>query len=112
MNEAEMEALRDLAAAIASATGSDRALDRAVAETLAQDPEIGYSASVDACLALLHAVLPGWAWHIGYGPLGIMPYAVVQRDEQRYEASAATVPLALLDAIVQAAADETLDAER
>lgn len=105
MSEADSEALRDLAAAIASATGSDRTLDRMVAETLGQDPAVTYSASVDACLALLHAVLPGWAWHIGYGPLGIMPYATVQQGQRRFEASAATVPLALLNAILRALRD-------
>ena len=93
--------LAALSRSLAAATGSDRALDAAIAETL-DAPEATYSSSVDACLDLLHRVLPGWGWHVGYGPLGILPYATVQRGEARFEASAATVPLALLDAIVAA----------
>lgn len=67
----------------------------------------GYTASVDTCLALIGRALPGWRWHVGHGPRGILPYAVLTRDEgdgphRRAEAVAPTVPLALLRALVKA----------
>ena len=83
---------------MAAATGADRALDAAIHEAL-DDPEDeapAYSASVDACLALIHRRLPDWAWHVGFGPRGIVPYATLHKDEERHEADAPTVPLALL----------------
>ena len=91
-----------------AATGRDKALDRAIARGLEagghRTPAPDYTASVDACLALLHRVLPGWHWHVGYGPRGILPYAVVDKGERRHEATAPTVPLALLTALVEARA--------
>jgi hypothetical protein len=62
---------------------------------------------VDSCIALFRRVLPGWHWHIGHGPRGILPYAAVSKaaDEPggiRLEAIAPTVPLALLRALLKA----------
>ncbi len=98
--------LEDLLRRIAAATGADTGLDRLIAERLERSdpPEAvpDYTASVDSCLGLIARVLPGWAWHIGFGPRGIFPYASLHDDEDRFEALAPTVPLALLQAVVQA----------
>ena len=66
-----------------------------------------YTSSVDACLDLIGSTLPKWHWHVGHGPRGILPYASLTCDEAgpaiRVEATAPTVPLALLGALVKAA---------
>jgi hypothetical protein len=94
-----------LAAAIARATGPDAKLDAALHELLAPgdaaDPP-RYTGSVDSSLELLHALLPGWHWHVGHGANGILPYAAVSQGETRFAADAPTVPLALLRAALQA----------
>ncbi len=98
-----------LRARVRAATGHDDALDRAIADALdgggsdVGDPP-GYTASVDQCIALIHRALPGWGWHVGYGPRGILPYASVTDADhsQRFEASAPTVPLALIAALIEA----------
>ena len=88
------------------AEGHDVLLDRAIAQDLdvlaptAQAPE--YTASVDRCLELLHRLLPAWHWHLGYGATGVMPYAFVSDASRRFEATAPTVPLALLIVITEA----------
>lgn len=103
--------LEELEKRISAATGEDRALDRLIREIL--DPEGAstsrYSSSVDDCLALIGTILPDWAWHVGHGPLGVMPYASLHRkttagdrSDRRVEATASTVPLALLRATVKA----------
>lgn len=98
--------LEDLLQRITGATGADGELDRLIAERLEpSDPPRAvpdYTASVDSCLGLIARVLPGWAWHVGFGPRGIFPYATLQDDRDRFEALAPTVPLALLQAAVQA----------
>ncbi|MGI9414847.1 MAG: hypothetical protein ACR2PM_14325 [Hyphomicrobiales bacterium] len=88
-------------------------MDHAIAETI--DPAAGgnpvrdYTSSVDTCLSLIGAALPDWHWHVGHGPSGILPYASLTRttgpDDAatlRVEATAGTVPLALLHATVKA----------
>ena len=96
----------DLLKRIAAATGADAELDRLIAERLEgpdpPDPVPDYTASVDSCLGLIGRVLPGWHWHVGFGPRGIFPYATLQDGEDLFEALAPTVPLALLQAVVQA----------
>ena len=98
--------LEDLLEKIAGATGADAALDRLIADRLepGTPPEAvpDYTASVDSCLALIGRVLPGWAWHVGFGPRGILPYATLHDEEERFEAVAPTVPLALLAALLKA----------
>ena len=105
--------LQALERRIAKATGQDRDLDRAIADTIDRDARDdtmpGYTSSVDTCLALIGTVLPDWHWHVGHGPSGILPYASLSKttgpdDEMplRVEASAATVPVALLHAMVKA----------
>lgn len=94
-----------------SATGSDRTLDAQIAELVPGiapgDDVPDYTASVDRCLELIHEVLPGWGWHVGYGPSGVIPYATVKHSANRHEASAPTVPLALLSALLKAKIHET-----
>lgn len=103
---AEVVRLTDLEARITAATGPDAALDAAIAAALGanvgggQAP--GATASVDRCLDLAHRHLPDWHWHVGFGVTGIMPYATLAHGSQRFEATAATVPLALLSVIIQA----------
>ena len=107
------KSLPSLAKQVASATGADASLDRALAATLHDDPEAegphDYSASVDACLRLIARVAPHWHWHVGHGPDGILPYAALSKegdDAPLVEASAPTVPLALLSALLQALVSE------
>ena len=105
--------LENLAARLEAATGRDRDLDAAIASTIDTvpegDPVPDYTASVDRCIALVGTALPAWHWHVGHGPLGIVPYASLSRETSpgseehlRVEASAMTVPLALLRATVKA----------
>ena len=95
----------DLTALLAQATGSDRALDGALARLLdpgASGTPPDYTASVDRAVELVHALLPGWSWHVGWNATGVLPYATLHRAERLVEASAPTVPLALLRALVRA----------
>ena len=92
---------------VRSATGADRSLDADIADCFDAEPDArgeppGYTASTDLCIKLVGRVLPGWHWHVGYGPKGILPYASVYTDDLHYEAIAGTVPLALLSATLQA----------
>ena len=98
--------LAQLLKRIEGATGADRALDRQIAEVLDHagpvEDVLDYTASVDHCIALIGRILPHWAWHVGYGPRGILPYATLHDEEERFEAVAPTVPLALLGALLKA----------
>ncbi len=95
-----------LLARVRAATGHDVDLDTAIDAELPLDggDAPAYTASVDACLALIGQALPGWHWHVGYGAKGVMPYARVsdRTNTHRAQATAPTVPLALLDALLQA----------
>jgi hypothetical protein len=63
-----------------------------------------FTSSIDLCVSLIERVLPGWHWHVGFGPKGVLPYASVYTNQLHYEAMAGTVPLALLSALLQARA--------
>jgi hypothetical protein len=95
---------------LARATGPDPDLDAAIAAQFGGRPADPppdpppYTGSVDACIDLVHAQLAGWGWHVGFGPSGVLPYAALHDDTRRVEASAPTVPLALLRALVAALA--------
>ncbi|MDJ0608631.1 MAG: hypothetical protein QNJ67_06605 [Kiloniellales bacterium] len=94
---------------VRTATGADRSLDSALVDRFGAEPGAEenpprYTASTDLCIALVHRVMPGWHWHVGYGPKGILPYATVSTGDRLYEAIAGTVPLALLSALIQARA--------
>ncbi len=105
--------LQSLEDRISTATGKDRDLDHMIATTFdclrAGQPVPNYTASVDTCLTLINSILPDWHWHVGHGPLGILPYASMTQTtsprnatQLRVEATAGTVPLALLHATVKA----------
>ena len=103
--------LKTLEIRISASTGSDRELDQLVATTLVgkSGRAADYSSSVDACLALIAAILPEWHWHVGHGSNGVLPYAALYKGtpsdsdvQMRVESGAPTVPLALLHAIVKA----------
>ncbi len=86
---------------IAGATGADRELDRELAALVDPvEPVPDYTASVDRCIDLVHACLPGWAWHVGWNASGILPYATLHHGEHLVAAAAPTVPLALLKALL------------
>lgn len=103
--------LTNLLERVLAATGSDAQLDARIAALVAglgSDQEIpAYTGSVDRCLELIHQALPGWGWHVGYGPRGVIPYATVTHSTSRHEASAPTVPLALLTALLRAKVSES-----
>ena len=97
--------IADLLERVRSAAGSDGQLDADISRCLDDeqpDQPSPYTSSIDRCIELLHSILPLWAWHTGFGPRGVMPYASVSKDDMRFEATAATVPLALLQAILEA----------
>ena len=92
--------LQELSRRIAAATGADRQLDDDLARLLGPGaPAADYTASVDRCIDLVHARLPGWAWHVGRNASGVLPYATLHRGEQLVAEAAPTVPLALLRAL-------------
>jgi hypothetical protein len=85
------------------ATGSDREIDVGIARLFGGgEPAPDYTASVDRCTDLVRAVLPGWAWHVGWNATGILPYASLHQGDRVAEAAAPTVPLALLKALLKA----------
>jgi hypothetical protein len=102
-------ALTSLLRRIEAATGADRALDAAIEQALAPPHAEGrseappdYTASIDRCLDLVHALLPHWHWHIGRGARGILPYASLSNGRVTVTADGTTVPQVLLAAIVKA----------
>lgn len=97
--------------ALSQATGSDKALDQHIHAFFF--PEAGtdprssipdYTGSVEAVQGLIKEKLKGWRWHIGFDASGILPYTrLSQPDNARLiAATAPTVPLALLRAVVTA----------
>jgi len=99
--EVPLPELARLIEKLGAATGSDRELDRDLA-ALNGAEVLDYTSSVDRSVDLLHALLPGWSWHVGWDAQGIMPYATVHLDERIFEARAPTVPIALLRAMMAA----------
>ena len=97
------DGLNELAGRIAAATGSDRELDVALARMFGGgEPAPDYTASVDRCIQLVQAAMPGWAWHVGWNATGVLPYATLHQGDRLAEAAAPTVPLALLKALLKA----------
>jgi hypothetical protein len=95
--------LTELARRIDAATGADRQLDAELGRLLGAEGQApDYTASVDRCIDLVRARLPGWAWHVGWNASGVLPYATLHRGEHLVAAAAPTVPLALLKALVRA----------
>ncbi len=105
--------LQNLGSRIGATTGPSRDLDHEIASAIDRRSDgqqvREYTSSVDTCLTLIRRVLPDWHWHVGHGPRGILPYASLLKtsnpgdgEEIRVEATAPTVPLALLHAAVKA----------
>jgi hypothetical protein len=86
---------------LAEATGTDGALDRLAAAAFAVAPG-AYSGSVEQARALVAAVFPDARLHVGFDATGLLPYAVLHRGEERWEAAAPTLPLAILRAVGKA----------
>lgn len=78
-----------------AATGPDTALDAA----LHCDH---VTASAETARAWAVAALPGWHAHVGFDASGVMPYAAFSRDGCHVDATAPTVPLAILRAAAKA----------
>jgi hypothetical protein len=110
--------LKELLERVRKAEGPDRKIDLAVCEGLKRPLLWGgdieglgsqpYTASLDACLALMAEVLPGWHWYASCGPNG----GHVEIDQNGDEGvtgrdyvspgNRRPLPLALLDCILQA----------
>lgn len=88
-----------LADRLTRASGPDSGLDGEIARTLGVAQQ-GYTGSVDAARALVASLLPGWHLHVGFDVGGVLPYAALNRDDRHWEATAPTVPLAILRAAV------------
>lgn len=57
--------------------------------------------SVEAARALVLQGAPGWHLHIGFDATGLFPYAALTQGDTHVEASATSVPLALLGALAK-----------
>lgn len=101
------DTLSRLRADLEVATGHDPSLDARIGRLLGGDVDADYSASVPRCTELIGRRLPGWRWHVGYGASGVFPYASLSRGDDLRTASAPTVPLALLAAMVETLLLET-----
>ncbi|MBC7952980.1 MAG: hypothetical protein H7Z12_14330 [Rhodospirillaceae bacterium] len=89
-----------LAERLEAATGGDAGLDGMLAQSLSL-PEIAYTGSVEAARDLVEAALPGWHLHVGFDVSGLFPYAAITQGDTHVEASAPTVPLAILRAALK-----------
>jgi hypothetical protein len=94
-------AVATLAAGLTAATGPDGDLDAQIANAFQAEVR-DYSASVEACRSLVGSALPGWRLHVGFDATGLFPYASLSNNGQRVEASAPTLPLAMLRVAVAA----------
>lgn len=105
-----MTTLKDLAAMLDSATGPSRELDVAAFRALfpytrvyeAHCPPL--TSSIDAALALVERLLPGWGWQINIGAYAILrpPKATCWSSSLCFDGDAPTAPLAILKATVAA----------
>ena len=104
------EQLTDLLARVEGATGADREID--VALFRAAGPTVliqeDYTASLDAALALLGRVLPGWVWEVSSGRSGL-PWAVLSGDGRSAGGEAKTPALSILSAMLRALIAENPD---
>lgn len=89
-----------LAERLEAATGMDAGLDDTLAQCLSL-PVSDYTGSVDAVRSLVATVLPGWHLHVGFDVSGVFPYAAIAQGDIHVEASAPTVPLAVLRAALK-----------
>lgn len=100
----------DLIERVRNATGPDREIDWDVDEALTGEvPDFHgcprYTASIDAALALVERVLPGWQIAMGTCGEDDIPWACLTEpddDCRDFPASAPTIPLALIAALLSA----------
>lgn len=105
-------ALSDLLLRVEGATGPDREIDFAITNALVPDWAIYsdarcfFTSSLDAALALVTRVLPGWAgWKLERLASG-RPWSRVYSSKGAWSATAATPALALLAAMLKALQQE------
>ena len=104
--ESGNSSLVSLAEELEAETGPNRRLDQVIAETLGDGSKTleeapPYTSSVDACIALVHTLVPKAHWHVGFGPMGVETYAFLSDGKRRWDSSAPTVPLALLASLIK-----------
>jgi hypothetical protein len=85
---------------VGQARGGDALLDRdlCLAFGVAEQP---VTESVEAARALVGQGAPGWHLHVGFDASGLFPYAALTNADIHIEASATSLPLALLGALVK-----------
>ncbi len=85
---------------VGKAKGGDVQLDHdlCLAMGVANQP---VTQSVEAARALVQEGAPGWHLHVGFDATGLFPYAALTKADTHVEASATSVPLALLGALVK-----------
>lgn len=86
---------------ILAATGADQEIDRQFARIFQVAPA-DYSADVMAARQLVKQLLPEAELKVGYDVCGILPSATVRHMSGRWTATAPTVPLAILRAMMGA----------
>lgn len=96
----------ELAASLHRANGPDLALDDAL--VLIVPTAVHPTASTEQARAWVAAALSGWHLHVGFDVSGVLPYAALSRDGCHVEATAPTVPLAILRAAVAVLAGDFL----
>lgn len=102
-----MTTLHELATMLDEATGPSRELDNRIWDALngCVGPTHGnWSSSIDAALALMGRMLPGWSWQINGGAYAILrpPKATCWSSSLCFDGDAPTAPLAILKATVAA----------
>jgi hypothetical protein len=129
-----MSELSELLERVRKATGPDRKIDAAIARLFdlpiciepdclpdvmrrilarmdegGDDPEVNaYTASIDAALALVERVLPGWSWSVGVNENHQFPQVVMARSHPTNKVvtvEGATPALAILAALMAALAN-------
>ncbi|MCR6632021.1 MAG: hypothetical protein NVV74_19325 [Magnetospirillum sp.] len=85
------------------ANGPDTAVDAALVRLGGGG---SLTASAEAARVWATTLLPGWHAHVGFDVSGVLPYAAFSREGCHVEATAPTVPLAILRAAVRALAGD------
>lgn len=86
---------------LASASGADASIDRAIAKAFRVDLA-DYSSSAVTARNFVAEVLPQATLRVGYDVCGIFPCATIFCGGLRYSSVAPTVPLAILRALALA----------
>jgi hypothetical protein len=106
MDVTQLQSIRDR---VANATGPDREIDYAIytysTGLWRTDDFPAVTSSIDAALALVERVLPGWEWSV-WASGGVFGATIYNTPEDEIEpcvsAQAPTAPLAILKAFVAA----------